>query len=177
MNTNILKGLLIVLLVGNLGYLAYQGYYYYNDINDLKDKVDTSVKHLAKIKERQMRYRRDLDNIVRNKFVTVDNVTVALSRFAAALGIRDDRDEIAIPIKPKRDKGRTYDQDMWKMTFDRKKRFPARTLAKFARNIERDLSGYQIKVFDIGQRSEAWGEDNWAPKEITVRRFSRKEKK
>ncbi|MFT7618687.1 MAG: hypothetical protein ACI97A_002334 [Planctomycetota bacterium] len=177
MSSKVLKILLGVLLIANLGYMAYQAYHYFSDVKDLKTQVKDSESHLVKIKERQLRYQRDLNNIVRNDLVTVENVTVALSRHAAAMGLRDDRDEINIPLKPKTDKGKVYDQDLWKLTFDRKKRFGARTLAKFARNVERDLPGYQIRVFDIGQRSETWGDDSWAPKEITVRRFKRREKK
>ncbi len=176
MSTNILKVVLFLLLVGNIGYMGYQVYYYYNDIGAVQEQVEESVDRLAKIKKSQLSYKRDLGNIVRNELVTVDNVRVALSRHAAALGIRDDRDEIAIPIKPNVDKGRVYDQNLWKLTFDRKKKYKARILAQFCRNIERDLPGYQVKVFDIGQRSDSWGEDSWSPKEITVRRFNRREK-
>lgn len=176
MDGNIIKYLIIALLLGNVGYLGYQAYGYFTHTTDLEEKVTKSEGLLVRIKERQLRYDRDLNKIVRNKYVKVDNVTVALANHARNVGIRDDRDEISIPIKPKRDKGRVYHQDVWKMTFNRKNRYSARTLAKFSRNVERDLPGYQIKVLDLGQRSETWGDDSWAPKEITVRRFERKEK-
>ena len=176
MSGNILKVLIALLLLGNVGYLGYQGYVYLTDISELKDNVGRSEKLLVRIKERQLRYQRDLNQIVRNGYVKVDNVTVALANHARALDIRDDRDEIFIPIKPKTEKGgKQYIQDVWKITFDRRKRYSARTLAKFARNIERDLPGYQIKSLDFGIRSETWNEDLWAAKELVVRRFKRKE--
>ena len=174
----IAKVLIALLFLGNIGYLGYNGLTYFDEIRGLQTQVEKSPELMQRLQTRYLKYRRDLKKIVRNKYVQVKDVNVALDRQAKRVQIRPLDDGLIIPLKFADSRGRRFDEQLWKLSFrERKKTFSARTLAQFCRNIEKDMPGYQIKSVDLGKREAIWGSDQWQPNAIIVRRLSRKKKK
>ncbi len=172
----LLKGLIVILLLGNIGIVAYNSTLML-DRSAFDEDAQSAIRDVVSIKKAYLKYKDDIRKISTENIISVDTPNGYFAERARIAGFDAMRD-LGIPkTSDTSSLGSNFQEEVWKITFNKKRTHTLEQVARFCELIEAGSPQFQIKDVDLGKRSEIWGKNEWTPQTIRVRRITRKSKR